>query len=100
MTVAQRNANLLCEVYHIHGEPYHTVRPTAVIRIEQWDHMLSWAQQQFGTACNFEPGCVGQRVQVPSVGERYYVDNTRFWFRHSRDRDCFVAHWTEELYCD
>ena len=100
MTVAQRNANLLCEVYHIHGEPYHTVRPTAVIRIEQWDHMLSWAQQQFGTACNFEPGCVGQRVQVSSVGERYYVDNTRFWFRHSRDRDCFVAHWTEELYCD
>jgi hypothetical protein len=31
------------------------------------------------------------------MNERIYVDPTAFWFRHSKDRDCFVAHWTQEL---
>lgn len=89
-----RNHNLLEAILHIHGEPYYTVRPTAVIRIEQWDNMLEWAKQEFGTASEFRKGCVGQRVSVNKPGERYYIDNTRFWFRHKKECEKFLQYWS------
>ena len=94
MTVAQRNANLLCEVKSISGVPYHTVRPTAVMRIESWSDMLSWAESEFGKVDKFVPSIVGTVGRPPVLGERVYVDLTRFYFKHSHDRDKFIEHWS------
>ena len=94
MTVAQRNANLLCEIKSISGVPYYTVRPTAVMRIESWSDMLSWAESEFGKVDKFVPSIVGTVGRPPVLGERVYVDNTRFWFKHKTDRDRFLEYWS------
>ena len=89
-----KNHNLHCEVRHINGRPYHIVRPTAVIRIEQWPNMVAWAQEQFGELEQFVPGCVGYEVKVARFDQRVYVDLTRFWFRHETDRNKFLDYWS------
>lgn len=94
MTVAQRNANLLCEVKSISGVPYYTVRPTAVMRIESWSDMLSWAGAEFGKVVQFERSIVGTVGRPPVLGQSVYTDLTRFWFKHSHDRDKFIEHWS------
>jgi hypothetical protein len=94
MTVAQRNADLLCEIKHIHGVPYHTVRPTAVMRIESWTDLLFYAESEFGKVTSFERSIVGTVGRPPVLGQRVYVDNTRFWFKHKADCDRFIEYWS------
>jgi hypothetical protein len=89
--------NLLCQTRSLYNEPYHTVRPLLPIRLQHGSRMIEWAEHTFGPAGERVRGCVGQTVKVKEPGLRYYVDPTAFWFRHSKDRDCFVAHWTQEL---
>ena len=89
-----RNHNLLCEIKHIAGVPYHTVRPTAVIRIESWPDMLFYAEMEFIKVTPFEPAIVGTVGRPPVLGERVYVDNTRFWFKYKADCDQFVEYWS------
>ena len=89
--------NLLCQTRSLYNEPYHTVRPLLPIRMQHGSRMIEWAEQEFGPAGERVRGCVGQTVKIAEPGLRYYVDPTAFWFRHSEDRDCFVAHWTREL---
>jgi hypothetical protein len=89
--------NLLCQTRTLYNEPYHTVRPTLVYRMQHGPRMIEWAEETFGPAGERVRGCVGQTVKVTEPGLRYYVDPTAFWFRSSQDRDVFVAHWTQEL---
>lgn len=92
--MAQRNANLLYAVSHIDGVPYHTVRPTAVMRIESWSDMLSWAESEFGKAMQFERSIVGTVGRPPVLGQSVYIDLTRFWFKHKTDCDRFLEYWS------
>ncbi len=94
MTVAQRNANLLYAVTHIDGDTYHTVRPTAVMRIESWPDMLTWAKSEFGNVTVFKRSIVGTVGRPPVLGQSVYADLTRFWFRHKSDCDKFIEHWS------
>jgi hypothetical protein len=89
--------NLLCQTRTLYNEPYHTVRPTLVYRMQHGPSMIEWAEQVFGPAGRRVKGIIGQTVKVEEPGLRYYVDPTTFWFRSSQDRDVFVAHWTQEL---
>jgi len=89
--------NLLCQTRTLYNEPYHTVRPTLVYRMQHGPRMIEWAEETFGPAGERVRGCVGQTVKVTEPGLRYYVDPTAFWFRNSQDRDVFVEHWSREL---
>jgi hypothetical protein len=91
------NYNLLCQTRSLFNEPYHVVRPLLPIRMQHGASMIEWAEQAFGPAGRRVRGIVGQTVKVEEPGLRYYVDPTAFWFRHIRDRDSFIAHWTKEL---
>lgn len=91
------NYNLLCQTRSLYNKPYHVVRPVLPIRMQHGTGMEAWAEQEFGTAGRRVRGCVGQTVKVEEPGLRYYVDATAFWFRHSQDRNCFVAHWSQQL---
>ena len=89
--------NLLCQTRSLYNALYHVVRPLLPIRMQHGPSMIEWAEQAFGTAGHRVKGIVGQTVKVEEPGLRYYVDPTAFWFRDSKDRDSFIAHWTKEL---
>lgn len=52
--------------------------------IHKWDRMVEWAVKTFGPTP--EDG-------VWVSGQRWYVNNARFYFRNEPDRDWFLLKW-------
>lgn len=69
----------------VHDEPYHTVH--ALISNGEWDEMLVWCQNTFGL-CSHEKG---PGVWTPS--QRWYINNSKFWFRDKGDLEWFMLTW-------
>lgn len=74
----------------VYGEQYWTVAPHFPAHPPtwfkpEWDAMLAWCVDTYGPT---------PEDNVWTPGARWYVNNSRFWFRDSADREWFVLRWT------
>jgi hypothetical protein len=69
------------------GEKYRTVRPSLVdwYNVLDWHSMELWCNAQFGPTPN-------DGVWTP--GARWYMNNSKFWFRNEADLSWFILRWS------
>jgi hypothetical protein len=65
------------------GARYLTVAPMNAEG--QWSDMIEWMVTTFGPT---------DKEGVWTPGQRWYVNNAKFWFRDQKDRDWFVLRWS------
>ena len=74
----------------VYGEKYHTVHPSLdwVVYNEKsgsyWKHIEDWCKDTYGPT----PVC---GVWTPYM--RWYMNNSKFWFRDKKDLEWFVIRW-------
>lgn len=73
----------------VYGARYYTVAPRFPAHPPtwykpEWEAMLSWCIETFDPTP--EDG-------VWTPGARWYVNNSKFWFRNEKDRDWFLLRW-------
>jgi hypothetical protein len=70
-----------------YGKKYRTVRPTQLSwhNVEDWHSMEIWCNAQFGPTPN-------DGVWTP--GARWYMNNSKFWFRDEADLSWFLLRWS------
>jgi hypothetical protein len=80
--------NLECLEGRVYGARYYTVRPIFEYwwgtEPKEWDEMMKWCIDTYGPTP--EDG-----VWTPS--SRWYVNNSKFWFRTEEDRNWFMLRW-------
>lgn len=64
------------------GARYYTVEPVGQC---DWYEMQKWMVETFGETAD-------DGVWTP--GERWYANNSKFWFRNRKDLDWFVLRWS------
>ena len=65
----------------VYGARYLTVHPN---RNYDWNEMESWAKSTFGPTAP-------DGVWTPKM--RWYVNNSKFWFRDKKDLEWFILRW-------
>lgn len=77
--------DLVIETGTVYGIKYHTVIPVG----GNWREMEQWAHQTYG-----EVGSIWELdAEIPKPGARWYMNNSRFWFRDERDLTMFILRW-------
>ena len=78
---------LKLDEYLYNGELYYEVKPVGWMHKDelQWNDMLSWVIDTFGTTA---------KDGVWTPGQRWYCNNARFYFKDIKDRDWFVMRWS------
>jgi hypothetical protein len=79
----------------VYGARYYTAKPMFNAHIktrfgEEWRAMEDWCRETFGRA-----GSVWEvyEIQVPLIAHRWYVNNSKFWFREKKDLEWFLLKW-------
>jgi hypothetical protein len=67
----------------VHGETYSVVEPIGHI---PWEEMTQWCNETLGPTAD---------DGVWTANVRWYVNNSKFWFRDERDRTMFVLKWAQ-----
>jgi hypothetical protein len=72
----------------IYGIKYYNVKPFSSINENiTWDDIMTWCINTFGpSGTEYNPG-----VWTPY--ERWYANNSIFWFRDKKDLEWFVLKW-------
>ena len=70
----------------VYGEQYYTVAPPT--ESLPWGDMALWCIETFGPST----GSIWAAIQEP--GERWYANNSKFWFRSEADRTWFLLRWS------
>ena len=80
----------------VFGEKYYTVDPDIKAYEPFWYHqdwhdMENWCKKTFG-----QPGSVWEvnELKTPLIAHRWYMNNSKFWFREKKDLEWFVLKWT------
>lgn len=70
----------------VYGKRYHTVQPVGGV----WKNMELWCFDTFG-----ETGTIwGHDMdKAPAPDLRWYMNNSKFWFRNRKDLDWFLLRW-------
>ncbi len=75
----------------VYGARYWTVHPVPSWDltydwggIDAWNSMVEWCVETFGPTA---------KDGVFTPGQRWYVNNAKFWFRNEADRDWFLLRW-------
>ena len=71
----------------VYGEQYYTVAPPT--ESLPWGDMALWCIETFGTTV----GSIWGESPVP-LHQRWYQNNSKFWFRSEADRTWFVLRWS------
>ena len=71
--------SLVLEEQPVHGCRYYTVKPSG-----HWAAMEEWALNTFGE--------VGDMWDTEC--HRWYMNNSKFWFRNKKDLEWFVLRWS------
>jgi hypothetical protein len=82
------NYCLVLDTIPAHDVEYYTVRPIGKSLMGDWivwDDMIAWCIKTYGPT---------PKDGVWTTGQRWYVNNTRFWFKDIADRDWFVLRWS------
>ena len=70
----------------VYGEQYYTVAPP--VYGASWRYMAAWCTETFGAST----GSIWANIQEPS--ERWYANNSKFWFRSEADLSWFLLRWS------
>ena len=65
----------------VYGQPYLTVQP---INSVKWKEMEAWMVETFGPTAH-------DGVWTPDI--RWYMNNSKFWFRNKKDLEWFLLRW-------
>lgn len=79
---------LNCEEGDVYGIKYYIVQVDGrnfYGDYDVWNEMISWVTKIFGPTAD---------DGIWSPGMRWYVNNSRFWFKEERDREWFVLRWS------
>ena len=74
---------LVCEEGKVFGKTYYVVHPRGIGH--SWHNMTEWLIQTMGATNK-------QGAWYPD--ERWYANNSRFWFRNETDRTMFLMRWS------
>ena len=77
----------------VYGARYYTVQPLGWGWFEgevRWAEMMTWTVSTFGPS----HGSIWAENTAPNPGERWYVNNSKFWFRKEEDLTLFVLKWS------
>jgi hypothetical protein len=72
----------------VYGARYWTVHPVFDFWVSDnapWRDMMEWCVTTFGPT---------PKDGVFTPGQRWYVNNAKFWFRNQADREWFVLRWS------
>jgi hypothetical protein len=73
----------------VFDQPYYTIQPMGWAwefdNIE-WHEMVAWCVETFGPTAK-------DGVWTPN--QRWYVNNAKFWFKETKDRDWFTLRWSD-----
>jgi hypothetical protein len=69
----------------VYGRRYHCVEPIG----GNWWEMECWCHKIFGSTGSNMWGEKG----APAPGERWYMNNRKFWFRNETDLTLFLLRW-------
>ena len=79
---------MICDEGRISGARYCTVHPVIEPEWNQepraWHEMMAWVVETFGPTAD-------NGVWTP--GQRWYVNNAKFWFRNEADLLLFLLRW-------
>jgi hypothetical protein len=73
----------------IFGQSYYTIQPMGWAWQSdniQWRNMVEWCVSSFGPTA-------ADGVWTPD--QRWYVNNSKFWFKQAKDRDWFTLRWSD-----
>jgi hypothetical protein len=76
---------LICTEGKVYGARYHCVEPIG----GRWLEMEAWAIQTYG-----DPGVHMWGDGIVDPGQRWYMNNRKFWFRQEKDRTMFILRWS------
>ena len=79
----------------IYGARYYTVRPVLDHvdwggRAAVWQEMFAWVSDTIGESS----GSLWTTQRAPAPGERWYANNSKFWFRNEADLTAFVLRFS------
>lgn len=69
----------------VYGRRYYCVEPVG----GNWRKMEEWCTETFGATGDNMWG----EKSAPAPGERWYMNNRKFWFRNEKDRNWFTLRW-------
>ena len=72
----------------VYGAQYYTVAPP--MAGAPWRDMEAWCQETFGSST----GSIWFKANIQAPNERWYANNTKFWFRDEADRTWFLLKWS------
>jgi hypothetical protein len=72
----------------VYGAQYYTVAPP--MGLMPWRDMAEWCQVTFGPST----GSIWANHLAPGPGERWYQNNSKFWFRDEADQTWFLLRWS------
>ena len=86
---------LIYDTNTVYGKRYYTVKPEWEVDRngwynQEWQDMLTWCIETFGPCKSLIWG----ENPIPEPMERWYANNSKFWFRDQRDRDWFTLRWS------
>ncbi len=75
----------------VYGARYYTVEPVAAWPYNiDWYSMIDWVEETFGPS----KGSIWFDKNIaPEAGQRWYVNNSKFWFRNKKDLEWFILKW-------
>lgn len=83
---------LVLDEGQVFGARYHTVKPMYAWDIEYnwhsikpWHDMVAWCVKTYGPT---------PKDGIWTPGARWYVNNTKFWFRNQEDQVIFMLRWS------
>jgi hypothetical protein len=73
----------------VYGARYYTVQPVFHAHPQtwfkaEWDEIENWCETSYGPT---------PKDGVWTPGARWYMNNSKFWFRNESDRTMFVIKW-------
>ena len=69
----------------VYGSRYYTVQPVG----GNWRDMEAWCTKVFGDGSRALWG----EKKAPEPARRWYMNNSKFWFKSEKDRDWFLVMW-------
>ena len=82
------NMKLICDEGKVFGARYYTVNPVFEYwwgtEPKEWNKMVEWCVDTYGPSPS-------DGLWTP--GARWYVNNSKFWFRKIEDRSWFMLRW-------
>ena len=76
----------------VYGAQYYTVAPP--MGGTPWRDMEAWCQATFGASTGSIWSAWQCQAAWQESSERWYVNNSKFWFRDEADRTWFLLRWS------